>query len=193
MAVEIEAKMRVQDRDQLVARLSIAGAKEQARWTEVNSYFDTPHRTLRSTDQGLRLRVERQTDGRDCVAILTHKGPRAAGDLKQRAETEVVVSNAHAAADLLTALGYVLTRSFEKRRHRWELGGCHVDMDTLPYLGDFVEIEGPSKEVILAVRHDLGLDAQPLVNDSYIAMLEAYVMQHQIHDPHIGFDRPDAC
>ena len=40
----------------------------------------------------------------------------------------------------------------------WKLGGCTVELDELPHLGTFVEIEGPSEAAILKVRDQLQLD-----------------------------------
>ena len=157
MVVEIEAKMQVADMAKLEAALQGSGATRGPTLLEVNTYFDTPTGSLKSSDQGLRIRVERQADGPHQSVIITHKGPRAHGKLKRRTETELTVNDAQAAAALLAALGFVAALSFEKRRRRWELSGCHVDVDTLPHLGDFVEIEGPDDKTIMAVREKLGL------------------------------------
>ena len=188
MAIEVEAKMRLINLPELQAALARHGAKRGPTLAEVNTFFDTPNGQLKTSDQGLRIRVEQEINGEHQITTITHKGPRAHGKLKSRMETEVRVLDPVAAAELLRALGYVRVLAFEKRRSRWLLDKCHVDIDTLPYLGDFVEIEGPSDSQVLAVREKLGLGAQPMIRASYIAMLMTYLTDHGIHNSNIRFD-----
>ena len=67
--------------------------------------------------------------------------------------------------------------SFEKRRETLELDGCKVELDELPHLGSFVEIEGPDEEAVLRVREKLGLADRPIVKTSYIALLMGYLQE----------------
>ncbi len=187
MPVEIEAKMKLEDVRGLESRLQELGAMHVVELLEVNTFFDTPRGSLKAADEGLRVRLEKSTDGRHVEATITHKGPRAHGRMKTRDESEVVVADAMAAAQLLTALGYVSVLSFEKRRRRWTLDDCRVEIDTLPYLGGFVEIEGPSEPVVLSVRKKLGLDHLPMISASYISMLVTYLSENAIQAAHIGF------
>jgi len=188
LAVEIEAKMRLSDVAGLEQRLRAAGAELVIDLLEVNTFFDTPTGDLKAADEGLRVRLETSTDGSHVEATITHKGPRAHGRIKTRSENEVIVADANGAAQLLIALGYVSVLSFEKRRRRWKLDGCRVEMDTLPYLGDFVEIEGPSETAVLAVRRKLELDHLPMISASYISMLVTYLSENAIRAEHIGFE-----
>ncbi|MEM9295569.1 MAG: class IV adenylate cyclase, partial [Planctomycetota bacterium] len=141
MGVEIEAKMRLVDRAALEGRLRERGAERVAVLHETNAYYDTAEGGLKATDQGLRVRVETDADG-GRTATITHKGPRAHGPLKSRTETELPVDDPDLASALLAALGYEHVVTFEKRRDRYALGGCRVELDTLPRIGAFVEIEG---------------------------------------------------
>jgi len=180
MAVEIEAKMRLHDPEAVLARLSELGAARTAELSETNSYFDTAEGTLKSSDQGLRTRVEvtgASTPDESITTTITHKGPRAMGAFKSRFETELDVDNAKDAAMLLAALGFQHVLSFEKRRVRYELGGCNVELDELPIIGHFIEIEGDSDEAVIAVREKLGLADEPIIRSSYIAMLRTYLQE----------------
>lgn len=187
MNIEIEAKMRLADAAALEARLRELGATPVAELVETNTFFDTPQHALKSADRGLRVRTEQMSDGRS-RSVITHKGPRAHGKLKSRSETEVVVEDAADAAALLTELGFFAVLSFEKRRRRWSIDGCLVEIDTLPHLGDFVEIEGPGDEAVLALRDKLGLADAPLVRASYIAMLVAHLREHNIRTSHVPLE-----
>lgn len=182
--------MHLSDREALERQLESLGATHVAYLTETNTFFDTPEGRLKSSDQGLRVRVELDADGHR-RSIITHKGPRAHGRLKSRSETEVVVDDPRKAADLLDALGYRPGLSFEKRRSRWTLEGCTVELDELPCIGHFIEIEGPSEDAVFGVREALGLAEVPLIKSSYIAMLWTHLRERNIHRTHIAFaDHP---
>lgn len=180
MIVEVEAKLRLSDPDALNAKLAELNAVHDRDILETNTYFDRPDGDLKSSDQGLRVRVEIDRTTGKTENVLTHKGPRAHGRLKSRSETEVGVSNAHAAAQMLSALGYEPVLTFEKQRTRYLLDGCRVEIDTLPYLGTFVEIEGNTDDDVLAVQAKLGLSDQPLIRASYIAMLATYLRENNL-------------
>ncbi|MFK7788195.1 MAG: class IV adenylate cyclase [Phycisphaeraceae bacterium] len=191
MAVEIEAKMRLHNPDALIARLEELGATLKDKLSETNSYFDTPLGSLKSTDQGLRTRVEVANAGSPDQTIttrITHKGPRTMGQLKSRLESELDVDNARDAAVLLGALGYQHVLSFEKRRVRYLLDDCLVELDELPVIGRFVEIEGNSEAAVIAVREKLGLADEPIIRSSYIAMLKTHQQESHSSESLIKFD-----
>lgn len=146
---------------------------------ETNIFYDTPGMDLRAGDQALRLRLESVRGRKTIRAILAHKGPRTHGKLKSRSEVEVVVDDPRNTSHLLTALGFVECFRFEKRRQYWTLDGCQIVLDQVPFLGHFIEIEGPAEEQILAVRQKLNLATTPLIQSSYLAMLIAYLAQHK--------------
>lgn len=180
MIIEVEAKLRLSDPNALHAKLAELDAVHDRDVLETNTYFDRPDGDLKSSDQGLRVRIEIDRATGKAETVLTHKGPRAHGRLKSRSETEVGVSNARAAAQMLSALGYEPVLTFEKQRTRYLLDGCRVEIDTLPHLGTFVEIEGNTDDDVLAVQAKLGLSDQPLIRASYIAMLATYLRENNL-------------
>jgi len=181
--------MRLEDRPTLLSLLKQAGAEHRGDFLETNTFFDTEEGRLKSSDQGLRIRVEHPAADAEATRItLTHKGPRMHGKLKSRSETEVNVQDAKDAADMLSALGFHPVLSFEKRRSRFKFDHCLVELDTLPYLGEYVEIEGPDDDTVLAARERLGLADAPLVKTSYISMLMAFVREHNLTTKAIRFD-----
>ncbi|MGC4031704.1 MAG: class IV adenylate cyclase [Tepidisphaeraceae bacterium] len=187
MAVEIEAKMKVESLDNTVAKLKTAGGEPVGDFAEVNVFFDTEDRSLLAADQGLRLRVATNVATKAEKYILTFKGPRLHGKLKSREERELDVGNAKDAERFLAALGYQKVLSFEKKRTKWKLAGCSIELDTLPHLGTYVEIEGPSEADVLKVRDTLALNNAPIIKSSYIAMLMAYLQEAGRPDRTITF------
>ncbi len=189
MAVEIEAKMKVANLDEVRKKLEAAGASKVGEMFEVNTFFDTEDRSLLAADQGLRLRVNRNTaDGKENY-VCTFKGPRLHGKLKSREEIEIDVGNPKDAEKFLLALGYQKVLSFEKRRHKWKHEKCSVELDELPHLGAYVEIEGPDEETVLRVRESLGLSKAPIIKSSYIAMLMAYLQEQGNHERTVAFGK----
>lgn len=177
MPVEIEAKMKVNDLSAVRDRLQAAGAGLVGDYLERNVFFDTEDRSLLAADEGLRLRLSQDTHSGKRIYMMTFKGPRQHGQLKSREETEVTVGDFEAAATLLECLGFTRILSFEKRRQSWTLSGCKVELDELPHLGPYVEIEGPKEEAVLKVREMLHLADRALVKASYIAMLLTHLQE----------------
>jgi adenylate cyclase class 2 len=177
MPVEIEAKMRVKDLSAVRDRLKVVGATPAGAVVELNNFFDTEDRSLLAADQALRLRVMRNVRDGTEKYIITYKGPRQHGQLKSREENELTVSSDRDAVMLLKCLGYKKVIAFEKRRESWKLEGCSVELDELPYLGSFVEIEGPNEELVLKLREALNLNDEPVIRASYIALLTTHLQE----------------
>jgi adenylate cyclase class 2 len=175
MPVEIEAKIKVDDHESTIEKLKAAGAKYVGEVLETNVIFDTEDRSLLASDKGLRVRVAKDVKSSTEVCTVTYKGPRKHSALKSREETEMKVESFTAAISLLEQLRFIRVLSFEKRRHSWELGGCKVELDELPHLGSFVEIEGSSEKAIQKVQETLGLARQPIVKTAYVGLMMTYL------------------
>ncbi len=171
MSREIEAKLKVEDHDTVRQRLLAVGATCQGCVVETNRLFDTPDGRLRRGERGLRVRSCRRESGQAPQPTLTYKGPPDASPYKSREEIQITLDDADAAAALLTALGFVEFIRFEKRRETWLLDDCHVELDEVPHLGLYVEIEGPDEAAIGGVQQRLDLDGCPHVRPSYVALL----------------------
>jgi adenylate cyclase class 2 len=187
MAIEIEAKMKVADHAALRTQLQSLGATKVGEFLETNTFFDTEDRSLLAADRGLRIRQNRNVSAGSEQFILTLKGPRLHGQLKSREETEVTVGDARTMTALLDQLGYRVVLSFEKKRESWTLNNCHIELDEIPHLGTYVEIEGPGEEKVMKLREQLGLSDRALVKASYIALLMTYLQEHGQTERHVKF------
>ena len=185
MGVETELKMKVDSHERVRAALRASGAMGVGSVMEINRFFDKPDRALLAEDRGLRIRTNAGSE--QTTHIVTYKGPREKGPMKRREEIEFSVDDPQAAAQVLTALGYQLVLAFEKRRESWELGGCKVELDEVPHLGTFVEIEGADEKSIAAVQKMLRLEESASIADSYIALLMAWREQNNIAHREIRF------
>lgn len=187
MGIEIEAKMKVADLDAVRRKLQEVGAEQLGEIFEINTFFDKKDRSLLAADQGLRLRVNRDVQTGIETYVYTFKGPRLHGKLKSRDEIELEVNNPKDGERFLIALGFEKIMSFEKRRHKWKFEGCSIELDELPHLGVYVEIEGPDETTVLRVRQSLGLSGAPIIKSSYIAMLMAHLQDQGDHDRSVVF------
>jgi predicted adenylyl cyclase CyaB len=190
--IEIEAKMKIDDPAPLAALLQSRHARCLGDFLETNTFFDTQNRDLLAADRGVRLRVSRNVATGQATCVLTHKGPNRRGPFKSREETELGVADARQAQRLLECLGYVRTLSFQKRRQSWTLDDCRVELDEVPYVGRFVEIEGPSESAVMRMRSELGLADRPLIKASYVAMVSAYLQERGDRRTQIVFGQTSA-
>lgn len=185
MPVETEIKLRFDDFDALRRALTDAGATCSGRVTETNWFFDRPDGSLRAADKGLRIRAAEADDGSERPSTLTYKGPSEPGPIRRRPEIELAVSDADTARDMLLATGFVEVLVYQKRRETWRLATCHIELDDVPALGRFVEIEGPDRQAVADVQQRLALDAVPPVEPTYAAMMLDHVRTANLSPPHV--------
>jgi adenylate cyclase class 2 len=173
--LEIECKIKVASHDPIRAAVERGGGHLIARMLEVNHMFDRPDGALRAARCGLRVREIRFVDDpHDADATITWKGPPRGGAFKSREEIEFGVADATSATALLAALGFERVLMFEKRRERWRFGDCLVELDELPFLGRFVEVEGPGEASVSGALADLKLADAERIARSYARMLDDY-------------------
>ncbi len=171
MPVEVEAKFKVANFRAIRRRLRALGAGYCGTAIQLDRFFDTPDRELYRGDRGLRLREVRMVKSapgcRKGGVLLTYKGPRQArAAVKSRQEIETHVEDSQALAEILRAAGLKVFLKLQKRRASYKLGRCRIELDELPLLGCFVEIEGASGRAIELAAARLGLDSEPIA-DSY--------------------------
>ena len=188
MAVEIEAKIRLGDDASvaaLVDALEAAGAHRVGVVLSTEVYLDRPDGSLQMSDSGLRVRIQEPDEAPSAAtpgtgtgtaaatakAWVTFKGPREPGEFKVREEIESQIGDGEAVLALLSKLGYVPNVRYQKRRETWRMDDCTVELDQVPLLGRFVEIEGPSEAAVSAVRKQLGLEATPVEKHAYVSLL----------------------
>jgi adenylate cyclase class 2 len=177
MPIEMELKVKVESHAPHRERLREAGATQVGIHLETNTFFDNDDRSLLASDKGLRIRVNRDLATDKAESILTYKGPRQPGAFKSREECEVTFDSAENLATILKSLGLVQVLSFEKKRESWKLAACKVELDEVPYLGCFLEVEGPSEKAIKEVQQKLGLEKTPTVRESYAGMLTTWLQE----------------
>lgn len=186
--LEVEVRYRVEDFEAVRLRLEQWGGYLHQERTEVDRYFNAPHRDFRATDEALRLRRVGESNR------LTYKGPRRDTQTKTRPEIEVPLADGETAArlteELLLALGFRFVAVVRKQRqiYRFQRYGFTLELcrDEVEKAGVFVELEILTEEqryeeaqaVLLRTAVELGLHEREL--RSYLQMvLEAAETEKQ--------------
>jgi adenylate cyclase class 2 len=174
MGKEIEAKYSVA---QLQPIRTILRETSEAEFlgtvVQTDTFFDMPNGEFFRRGSGLRLRVIEVEDdggGLEDRPLITFKGPLRDSTMKVRTEIQTHLDDAEAAADLLRACGLRVVTTIQKRRCSFRWKGCQIELDELPLIGRFVEIEGPGEDAVQAVAGDLGLEGES-IRDSYMQLL----------------------
>ncbi len=167
MAIEIEAKLKVDSHDAVEARLALLGARHLGRRTETDTFFDNG--AIAHQDKCLRLRAQTQ-DGTTRY-ILAFKGPKAPDMLKKRQEVQLEVHSRDDAVEFLASLGFKPVMVLQKRRSLWQFNRCEVALDEIPILGTYIEIEGPDNDTIIDTQNQLSLGHLSHIPRSYAGLI----------------------
>jgi adenylate cyclase class 2 len=172
-AAEIELKFPVADLETLQTRLPQLGFHlVTPRTYEHNTLYDTPNRDLRARREVLRIRQY------GSLCTVTHKrlpdqqAPVDTTRYKIRIETETIVAEREALAEIFRQMGYVPVFTYEKYRSEWShaIGPnsdttAHLLIDETP-IGTYAEAEGPT-EWIDRTLAELNIDPATCLTDSY--------------------------
>jgi len=180
MATELELKVRVESHESVRERLKSLGGQYIGTVIERNVMFDAADGSLRKSGCGLRVRSTTVLDGANPGSKVTFKGPGQSSKLKCREEVECKVENGDDMIAVLERLGFNRALEYHKKRERWKLDDCVVELDEPARLGLFVEIEGPNEKTILAAQQRLGLESLQHLDTSYVEMAAKYCAEHEI-------------
>jgi len=173
--LEIELKVRVASlgpvKDKLIAR----NARACGRVHEHDVYYNAPHRDFGKTDEALRVRY---TDRNGDAATITYKGPKVPSlGLKAREELNTEITSGKIFEEMIRRLGFVRVSEVDKVRENYRLKEATVSLDTVDFLGTFVEIElsgdidnRQAMEQIKGIAQDLGVEGEPILT-SYLELL----------------------
>lgn len=175
---EVEVKVPA-DHGRVRDRLASLGASQTAHVTQIDRYYDAPHRSFADTDEALRIRRERSGD--DERVELTYKGPLVDDESKTREEVQTTVASEAAMDRLLERLGFDAAATVRKERTFYDVDGYSVSLDDVEDVGRYVEVETAASAEELAearrgafdVLDRLGLDPSDQIRTSYLGLLLA--------------------
>lgn len=152
MHTEIEAKFPGIDAGKLRAALASKGATlEHAEVLMRRKNYDYPDRRLEKIGGWIRVRDEGNK------VTLSYKQLNAR-TLHGTKEVNVVVDDFDKTCQFLETIGMVAKSYQETKREKWGHKGVEITIDTWPWVPTFVELEGPTEELVKEVASDLGFD-----------------------------------
>lgn len=139
------------DKPKLVEKLLSLGASDLGEELITQQMFHDPEGKWYSERKFVRIR---RTGGKTLVAYKHVQTKDAVGTV----EIEFEITEPEKMKVFLEALGLVMDRMDEKRRHKFKLGQVIVDIDTWPGIPTYVELEGPNEQSIQDLAGRLGFD-----------------------------------
>lgn len=170
MNIEYETKYLDIDKDEMRARLRIAGAVlVRPEFLQRRIPFYLPGDTA-SENSWLRVRDEGDK------ITLSYKS--VDGDkIHNQQEICIVVDNFDNAVELLKQIGCQSKSYQETKRELWLLDNVEITIDEWPFLEPFVEVEGESDETVRNVSEKLGFDYAKAV---FGGVGKLYAMKYKI-------------
>ncbi len=195
---ETEAKLKVDHHCDLREALDRLDAEPIGRLLQTDTYFDSEDGRLFEAGCGLRIRtVEPLGEGairQSTDPQVTFKGPLdPSSKVKRREEIETHCESADAMQRLLGVFDVQPRLIIQKRRESFLLHDCRVELDELPNIGCFVEIEGPSESAVTAVQETLGLGGRESIRDSYLHLAISSCGRPEGACKTLTFDACDNC
>ncbi|MGA7171269.1 MAG: class IV adenylate cyclase, partial [Candidatus Sulfotelmatobacter sp.] len=132
------------------------------RTHEMNTLYDLPGELLRRRRELLRIRKY----GTEWT--LTHKAGKKTARHSSREELETSVGDGKRMDAILCALGYAPSFRYEKFRAEWTDDKGQVVVDQTP-IGDFCEIEGPSRWIDTTAKK-LGVNQANYITNNYATL-----------------------
>jgi predicted adenylyl cyclase CyaB len=152
MPREIEVKVLEVDKRSVEHRLRELGARRVFDGTVTTLYYDFPDRRLHRRDAVLRVRELGGNTILSCKTDIRH------GRVKSARELEVIVQDGSMVERILEAIGLAPYVRIRKHRTAYSLGRYHVDIDTLPGIPAYLEIEAPNQGMLFSLLGRLGFE-----------------------------------
>lgn len=169
---ELEVKILNASHEKLEQKLLSLGAKKVSDSILDAYFFDNEKCQIRNEKETLRVRTEGEK------IILTHKKRIASENVKVREETEIEVSSLSESKKILESLGFNCFDNIKKRRITYKIENVKFEFDIhkgdLSFIPEFLEIEGPSAEVIYNYAEKLGFKKSDCTNYSITELKEIY-------------------
>ena len=166
----IEKEVKILDVDPLkVARkLGSLGAKKVFQGELITVYYDFPGNALRKSGKVFRIKKK------GAIAEICIKIKKPGKKLKVMEEYETAVGDFETAEKIFTALNLKKTKEIRKKRTSYVLSGVHFEIDEIPGIPPFLEIEAGSWGDIRSFAAKLGLGHREMKAWSVVEVMSYY-------------------
>lgn len=134
-----------------------------AHLVQLDEYFDTSDKQLKKQDLVIRIRT---CGSKRTIALKSPRVELPSG-ISNRIELEFEAADGDSVREQLTRQGLQPFEAAEKERWAFVHGECEIVLDRLPFIGVFVEIEGPDEATIQGVVEALHLSKCEVVRKNY--------------------------
>lgn len=130
---------------------------------QLDEYYDTPDRQLKKQDLVIRIR----SNGEKKTIALKSPRIELPSGMTSRIELEFLSAEGEKVHAQLLSQGLNPNEAAEKERWTFIYNDCEIVLDKLPFIGSFIEIEGPSEDAIHKIVQLLDLSSCQVVRKNY--------------------------
>ena len=155
---EVEVKILEINTEEVIQKLQKFGAEKTFEGPIEAFYYDFENKSLSQKDIVVRLRKRGE------LSELAVKEKISQKKAKIMDELEVIVSDFNSMYQILHKIGLRQVKSGKKYRVSYLLSPVHFDIDTIPGIPTFMEIEAPTLDEVKVYVEKLGYtmnDAKP--------------------------------
>ncbi len=160
---EIEVKIKVDDFDEIEKKLNDC---KHSKWVFEDNFIYDRNGELKREEKLLRIRIE---DNKRFLLTLKNKKVDSK-NYKIREEYEVEVKG-DKIFKILENLGYSVFFRYQKKRKKIECKEGKIFLDKTP-IGNFIEIEAQSEELIDFLAKKLGFTKNDYIKDTYYSLFK---------------------
>lgn len=126
----------------------------QSHTLQLDEYYDTLDGQLKKQDLVIRIRTN---DKKQTIAMKSPRIELSSG-ATSRIELEFLSADGEEVQQQLQSQGLHPNEASEKERWTFVYNECEIVLDKLPFIGAFIEIEGPTEDAIHEIIHLLNLN-----------------------------------
>jgi adenylate cyclase class 2 len=155
---EIEVKFLDIDKDSLIAKLEELGAEKVGTFRYIHTAMDFPDYRLNKDNSWVRIRDEDGTvtcTFKKRLGVTSQDG--STNDMGME-EVEITVSSYQDMKQIFKKVGMIEKHEAEKIRTRYVFDGVECDIDEIPLVPAYLELEGESMQDLERVAVKLGFN-----------------------------------
>ena len=180
MSIEVEIKLKVRNKKQVMDSLKTIGFLEDRYVVETDIYYTSKHHDFAALGEALRIRkVENLKSGKE-TCLITYKGAKLDQVSMTRQELETEVGDGETVRKILEQIGFCPVSPVEKQRLYLRKDNMTACLDDVKGLGNYLELEiltdaeeerTKALKQVKDVLEILGYSMKDTTRTSYLSML----------------------
>mgnify|MGYP002242923197 FL=1 len=116
MSIEVEIKVKIQNRKQIMDSLKKIGFLENRCVVETDIYYTSTHHNFAALGEALRIRTVKDPESPKETSVITYKGAKLDQVSMTRQELETEVGDGETVRKILEHIGFCPVSPVEKKR-----------------------------------------------------------------------------